>query len=128
MLCSQGGRRFGKEASVQSYLNSELFGFHSNRQSLDFNDGCWGTLGRNSIDGPGVATFDIGLRKDTQIGEDTMLEFRAEFFNLLNRANWRYTGANVFTSPTGVPSSASNKITTTSTTSRQIQFALKLSF
>ena len=90
--------------------------------------GCWGTLGRNSIDGPGVATFDIGLRKDTRIGETATVEFRAEFFNLFNRANWRYTGANVFTSPTGVPSGASNRITTTSTTSRQIQLALKLSF
>lgn len=91
-------------------------------------EGFWGTAARNTVDGPGVATFDLALMKDSSIGERLNLQFRAEFFNLFNRANWRYTGANLFTSPTGVPSSASLAITTTSTSSRQIQFALKLTF
>ena len=93
--------------------------------------GCWGNFARNGIPGPGTATVDLGLRKDTRLGDDVNLEFRAEFFNILNRANWRITSANVFSSPTapGAPArSSSNKITTTSTTNRQIQFALKLTF
>ncbi|MDA2934226.1 TonB-dependent receptor [Acidobacteria bacterium AH-259-D05] len=90
--------------------------------------GFWGTAPRNSVDGPGVAVFDFAVLKDTKISEDINLQFRAEFFNIFNRGNWRGPSrANIFPSP-GPPVKAAAAITTTSTTSRQIQFALKIVF
>jgi hypothetical protein len=52
------------------------------------------------------------------------LQFRAEVFNVLNRANFNSPNAVVFT-PSGVSPTA-GLITNTSTTSRQIQLGLKL--
>lgn len=72
----------------------------------------------------GLATWDFSLFKDTRIQEKTNLQFRAEFFNILNRANFNTPNAVVFT-PIGVSPTA-GVITSTSTTSRQIQFGLKL--
>ena len=74
--------------------------------------------------GPGLATWDLSFLKDTQIRERFNLEFRAELFNILNRANFNTPNAVVFT-PSGVSPTA-GVITSTSTTSRQIQFGLKL--
>ncbi|MBV9781275.1 MAG: carboxypeptidase regulatory-like domain-containing protein [Acidobacteriaceae bacterium] len=86
--------------------------------------GFYGNLGRDTLIGPGLATWDFSLLKDTPIAERMNLQFRAEFFNLLNRANFNTPNAVVFT-PTRVSPTAS-LITSTSTTSRQIQFGLKL--
>jgi hypothetical protein len=88
------------------------------------NSGFYGNLGRDTLIGPGLATWDLSFLKDNLIGERTNLQFRAEFFNVLNHANFGIPNAIVFT-PTGVSPSA-GVITSTSTTSRQIQFALKL--
>jgi len=66
------------------------------------------------------------LFKATSISERTRLEFRAESFNLLNRANIGLPNPIVFSGGTTSPSAGI--ITSTSTTSRQIQFALKLLF
>jgi len=62
--------------------------------------------------------------KDTSLGERVKLQFRAEIFNLLNRANFNTPSLITFT-PSGVSGTA-GAITGTSTTSRQVQFALKL--
>ena len=88
------------------------------------NSGFYGNLGRDTLIGPGLGTWDFSLLKDTPISERMHLQFRAEFFNLLNRANFNSPNAVVFT-PTGVSPTA-GLITSTSTTARQIQFALKL--
>jgi hypothetical protein len=83
-----------------------------------------GNLGRDTLAGPGLATWDFSILKEMPIRERTKLHFRAEFFNILNRANFNTPNAVVFT-PTGVSPTA-GIITSTSTTSRQIQFGLKL--
>jgi len=62
--------------------------------------------------------------KDTRIRERLNLQFRSEIFNLLNRANFNQPNAVVFT-PSGVSPTA-GVITSTSTTSRQVQFGLKM--
>lgn len=88
------------------------------------NSGFYGDLGRDTLIGPGLATLDLSFLKDIRIRERLNLQFRAELFNILNRANFNTPNAIVFT-PQGVSPTA-GVITSTSTTSRQIQFGLKL--
>jgi hypothetical protein len=89
-----------------------------------------GNLGRNILIGPGLSKLDISVFKNNhvkRISENFNAQFRAEIFNILNRAN--------FSSPTdnlqvfdqsGQRISTAGLIDSTQTTSRQIQFALKL--
>ena len=88
------------------------------------NSGFWGNATRNNLTGPGLATWDFSAIKNTQLRERLTLQFRAEIFNLLNRANFNTPSLIVFT-PTGVSGTA-GAITSTSTTARQVQFGLKL--
>lgn len=88
--------------------------------------GTWGNLGRGRLRGPGLATLDLSLFKRTSLTERTSLQFRAEFFNLFNRANFGNPNSVVFTAGTFNPSAG--LITATTTTSRQIQLGLKLIF
>ena len=88
------------------------------------NSGFYGNLGRDTLNGPGLATWDFSTFKDTKVGERLTVQFRAELFNLLNRANFNTPNLIVFT-PSGVSGTA-GAITSTTTTSRQVQFALKL--
>jgi len=90
------------------------------------NSGFWGNAGRSTIPGPALATWDFSVIKDTTLTERFRLQFRAEFFNLLNRANFNTPNLIVFTSGTGGASPTAGAITSTSTTARQLQFALKL--
>jgi hypothetical protein len=89
-----------------------------------------GNAGRNTYIGPALATWDFSVLKDTAIRERLNLQFRAEIFNLLNRVNFNTPNLIVFTPPTATNltglSGTAGAITSTSTTSRQIQFGLKL--
>ena len=88
------------------------------------NSGFYGDLGRDTFIGPGLATWDFSVLKAIAIRESLGLQFRAEIFNLLNRANFNTPNLIVFT-PSGLSGTA-GAITGTSTTSRQVQFGLKL--
>jgi len=88
--------------------------------------GTYGNAGRNVLTGPGLATTDFSVAKNTAISEKLRAQFRAEFFNILNRANFGTPNAVVFSSAGSAPASTAGVITSTSTTSRQIQFGLKL--
>ncbi len=94
------------------------------------NSGFYGNVGRDTYIGPGLATWDFSVLRDTAIRERLNLQFRAEIFNLLNRANFNTPNLIVFTPPTATNptglSGTAGAITSTSTTSRQIQFGLKL--
>ena len=85
--------------------------------------GFYGNLGRDTLSGPGLATWDLSLMKDTKLGEGVTLQFRAEAYNLLNRANFNTPNAVTFT-PSLSPTAG--LVTSTSTVSRQMQFGLKL--
>jgi hypothetical protein len=103
--------------------------------------GFYGNLGRDTFTGPGLGTWDLALVKETKIRERLNAQFRMEVFNLLNRANFNTPNLIVFTPPvfnaanpnppatnlTGISGTA-GAITSTSTTSRQIQFAVKLNW
>ena len=87
-----------------------------------------GNLGRDTYTGPGLATWDFGGHKDTTLREGLTLQFRAELFNILNRANFNTPNLITFTphaknqaspappAPSPAPPPAS----------RQVQFGLKL--
>ena len=89
-------------------------------------NGTYGNVGRDTLIGPGIAELDFSALKKTAITERVSLQFRAEFFNVLNRANFGIPNAVVFSSATSGISPTAGVITSTSTTSRQIQFGLKL--
>jgi Carboxypeptidase regulatory-like domain/TonB dependent receptor len=92
--------------------------------------GTFGDAPRNDIKGPGYKTWDTSLVKQFPINESKHLEFRAEFFNLLNHVNYLFGqfGA-ISAEPTplelgqggfGLPLAARDP--------RQIQLALKFYF
>jgi hypothetical protein len=88
--------------------------------------GTFGNVGRDVLTGPGLATWDFSVLKDIHFFERFNLQFRAEIFNLLNRVNLNTPNLIVFTSAAGAPSPVAGTFTQTSTTSRQVQFGLKL--
>ncbi|HVZ60065.1 MAG TPA: TonB-dependent receptor, partial [Terriglobales bacterium] len=95
-----------------------------------------GTLGnapRGLLRGPGLGTWDLSVVKDTAVpflGEAGSVQFRAEFFNVLNRTNFGMPAGNVFSGATTnrsayseAPLSSAGQITNTATTARQVQLA-----
>ena len=89
--------------------------------------GQYGNLGRNTLIGPGFWDVDFSLVKITPVGERLKAEFRAEFFNILNHANFGLPSLATFNTD-GTVRGAAGRITSTANTSRQIQLGLKVSF
>jgi hypothetical protein len=95
--------------------------------------GFLGDLGRSFLRGPRLANLDFSLVKDTRLkflGESGNLQFRAEVFNIFNRANFGLPAGAAYSGirDTEPPLASAGRITTTLTPSRQIQFALKMLF
>jgi hypothetical protein len=96
--------------------------------------GTFGNLGRGVYEGPGLAEVDLSVLKDIPVSEQVKLQFRAEFFNLLNHTNYASPNQTVFTntgsaaSPVYSFSPSAGLINNLATTPRQIQFGLKLTF
>lgn len=87
---------------------------------VDTSAGRFGSLGRNVFHGPGDINFDFTLMKRTKIGENKILEFRGEFFNIFNQAR--------FGNPNGNIGSANFGRITTTGDPRLVQFGLKFHF
>jgi hypothetical protein len=85
----------------------------------------FGSLGRNVVLGPGFSTADFSVIKNTKIDERLRLQFRAEFFDLFNHANFGQPG-NVVGSVGFARITNTRFPTGDSGSSRQVQFALKL--
>jgi hypothetical protein len=88
--------------------------------------GTYGNAGRNTLSGPDLFQTDLALAKRISIRERLKLQFRAEFFNLLNHTNFNTPNPVVYASDTGGPSPTAGVITSTATTSRQVQLGIKL--
>jgi len=81
----------------------------------------FGNSGRNILLGPRSLTFDFSVYKQFVFGEKVTLQFRSEFFNVLNRANFGNPTSNISVPATvGVISSAAP--------ARVVQFGLRLTF
>jgi hypothetical protein len=89
--------------------------------------GTYGNAGRDILEGPGLLGFDSSLLKSFHIHERAGLQFRAEFFNLLNRTNLGLPLITTFTS-LGAVSPSAGLINYTATNSRQIQLGLKMTW
>jgi len=92
--------------------------------------GTIGNLGRNTLLGPSVFNIDVSLQREFKIGNNHPLQFRTGFFNLLNHPTFRTPAAGsvlVFTG-SGRFNPTASTYTSTATTARQVQFALRLSF
>jgi hypothetical protein len=59
----------------------------------------YGSLPRNYLRSPGVSNIDLALSKTTPIRENLRMELRADFFNLLNHAEFANPDTNI-NSPT----------------------------
>ena len=91
-----------------------------------------GNAGRNILIGPGLSNLDFSILKNNRvrrISESFNVQFRAEFFNILNHPNFAVpvtpNNTDIFDS-TGVPTGVAGLLTSTTTDSREIQFALKV--
>lgn len=92
-----------------------------------------GNLGRNTLIGPGLVSIDASLVKSFTLNRNRTLQLRIEAFNLPNRANFAvpsgrtaFTGVAADGSPVVAPTWG--RITSTVTTSRQVQLGAKISF
>jgi hypothetical protein len=90
-----------------------------------------GNLSRNSVIGPGLFNIDFSVVKDTHIkkfSENFDIQFRAEFFNVLNHPNFAAPDASNLEAldATGVTPAGFGTLSTTQIPGREIQFALKL--
>jgi len=91
--------------------------------------GTFGNLGRNAVAGPGLFAVDFTLAKKFPVKEGMNVEFRAEAFNILNRANFDLPNNLAFSA--GSPptrNGAAGRIIATQAKNREIQLGLKVTF
>jgi outer membrane receptor protein involved in Fe transport len=89
--------------------------------------GTIGNAGRNTLRAPGYTALDMNVAKDTKLTEGISMQFRAEFFNILNHTNFNVPAQGIFNTSGGINANQGT-ITSIIGTSRQIQFGLKLLF
>jgi hypothetical protein len=102
--------------TVQEWFNTSAF------QAIPMSAlaGTYGTEGRNVVQGPGFAQWDFSTLKEFRLTESKNLQFRAEFFNIFNRANFRLPNSDISSTTFGQIQQALQP--------RLIQFALKFIF
>ncbi len=105
------------------YINLACYSFPSPANLL-------GNAGRNSLVGPGLAELDYSLKRSFPLqflSEAARMQFRAEMFNLANHTNFEPPlPNNKLYNTKGALLATAGVITSTATSSRQIQFALRL--
>jgi hypothetical protein len=91
-----------------------------------------GNAGRNTLIGPGLMSVDFSIFKNNyirRISENFNVQFRAEMFNVLNHTNFAPPvtpdNTDIF-DPTGAPTGVAGLLSRTTTTAREIQFAIKV--
>ena len=80
----------------------------------------YGNAGRNIIQGPGFASVNLSLLKNIPFGERRRVQFRTEFFNIINKANFDLPNTQFGSAIFGTIGFAGP--------GRQVQFALRLEF
>ena len=109
---AKGPGACGTAAPCVNYFNPNSFNLNA--------VGTYGNAGKGAYYGPNLIDWDMGLFKNFSLSEHFKLQFRAEFFNILNRAN--------FLDPTTSVSAAGFGSIKSANDPRIMQFALKLNF
>lgn len=97
------------------------------KQFLPVEPGYFGNVGSNTLSQPDLVNMDLSFFKKVSVTEGKTVEFRGEFFNVLNHPNFGAPNLTVFRT-NGSLNPTVGKITTTRGTSRQIQLAVKFQF
>jgi hypothetical protein len=123
--------RLGGSNSASGYIAANAFcgvpAIEPNGTTITSQAACptcatlYGSSGLGIILGPGNVNWDTSILKTTHITEKTTIQFRTDFFNILNHPQFSNPGVEQNTNTFGV-------ITTTSTNPRIVQFALKFLF
>ena len=104
-----------------NYLKLQCFAFPA--------PGFLGNLGRNTLRGPGLQEYDFSVFKNWLLWHERVrLQFRAEAFNLFNKANYQAPKVKVFDGSGNVIQNSSILTSPTQTSEREIQFGLKLNW
>jgi hypothetical protein len=140
-LGGSGCKSLVNPGNVNHYIKTECFSLPSAPSSAFYSKYCdpsfafptcinlRGNAGRNILPGPSLVNLDTSLIKNSRISDAFNVQFRAEVFNLTNRANFQVPtlpdNTDLYDS-TGSPNPAAGLLTSTTTTSRQIQLGVKL--
>jgi hypothetical protein len=120
-VAGAGCNKLTNPGNTKNYVNTQCFAVPAALRL--------GNAGRNIIIGPGITTLDASLFKAIRFPgqpERFKVQFRTEVFNALNHPNFALpSNTDVFDS-TGAPTGTAGLLTATSTSSREIQFGLKL--
>jgi hypothetical protein len=109
---SRAGRVNPNRDPVLEWFNTRAFAHSA--------PGTFGTSGRNILFGPSITSIDMSLMKDFRFYRENSIQFRAEAFNLLNRANFNLPASQITQGTFGRITSAQDP--------RILQFALKVRF
>jgi hypothetical protein len=90
--------------------------------------GTFGNLGRNAFRAPGISQLDMGLSKFVNITEKVNLRFRADLFNVFNRAQFGAPNADISASNFGTITSTISNYATGRGTPRELQLSAKIVF
>jgi hypothetical protein len=90
--------------------------------------GTFGDLGRNAFRARGISDVDLALAKDFSLTERVHIHFRADVFNVFNRAQYGAPNANLSASNFGVITSTISSYATGRGTPREFQLSGKISF
>ena len=109
------------ERTIQRFFNTAAYVDRLGQDPARITTFRYGTAGRNTIIGPGIAGFDGSVNKKFAFNERHDIEFRLEMFNLPNHPIFANPGTTLRDPTYGV-------IGATRLDSRQIQLALKYNF
>ncbi|MCP5117181.1 MAG: carboxypeptidase regulatory-like domain-containing protein, partial [bacterium] len=104
----------------QRYINPNAFALPER--------GRLGNLGRNAFTGPGLFALDASVHKDLWRSERHVIRLRVEAFNLTNRPNFQVPSELALFNSQGNRLQSAGRITSTTTTSRQLQLGVKWTF
>jgi hypothetical protein len=102
------------------WINPAAFMCAGSNTACTVFSGQFGNLGRNAIYGPGQIQWDMAMTRRFNVTERWKMDFRADFFNIMNHANSGNPGTSLSSSTFGQITSFSGP--------RIIQMALKLYF
>jgi len=126
---ANSGTLLGENPVRANYTGQAVFGPGTRTSDAWFNPAAFstpaaftfGSVGRNTVYGPGLQTLDLALQREFSLTEKLRFQFRAEFFNALNHTNLGTPNRFVNTPQFGT-------ITEAATPGREVQLGMRLSF